>query len=408
MLLSKPLPSIVPARIAVKVKAPAERSIRQLHPWIFESAIKKQSAEAKPGDLAIIYDSKKNKFLALGFFDPHSPIRIKLLQFKKTANIDQDWFDEKIALARTKRKSLLETDTNSFRLIFGENDGLPGLICDVYDQVAVIKLYSSIWYPYLNYLMIPILKYSDAKTIVLRLSRNLQKPGIASFGLMDGDVLYGELKKEDVIFREHGLKFSANVIKGHKTGYFLDHRQNRKRIGELSNGKTVLDIFSYAGGFTVHALAGGATAVTSLDISRQAQEMARKNVALNELKGTHEVLVADAFKGMQGLIQQGKKFDIVIVDPPSFAKSAADIPQAINSYQRLTKLAIQLVARNGILLSASCSSRVKAAEYFQMIEKILSDAGRKFELLEISEHDVDHPVGFPEGAYLKSGYYKLS
>jgi len=328
--------------------------------------------------------------------------------FKKPANIDQEWFVLKIAQAKSIREPLLKSKTNSYRLVFGENDGLPGLICDVYDHVAVIKLYSAIWYPYLKYLIQPVINSSGVKTIVLRLSRNLQKPGVENYGLKDGDVIYGKLESEAVIFTEHGLKFSANVIKGHKTGYFLDHRHNRKRIGTLTQGKSVLDIFSYAGGFTVHALAGGATQVTSLDISRQAQEMAKANVALNDLKGNHKVLVADAFKGMQGLIDQKEKFDIVIVDPPSFAKSAADIPQAIHSYQRLTKLAISLVKKNGILLSASCSSRVKAEEYFVMIENVLSNSGRRFKLLEKSEHDIDHPINFPEGAYLKSGYYLLS
>ncbi len=405
--MSESLPEITPSRLAIKVKAPAERSIRQIHPWVFESAINKVSGEGLAGDLAIIYDSKKNKFLALGLWDPNSPIRIKVIQFKKSANIDQVWFNEKISIAKAKRKSLLATATNSFRLIFGENDGLPGLICDVYHQVAVVKLYSAIWYPYLKFLIAPILKESKAKTIVLRLSRNLQKPGIERHELHDGAVIYGTLTNENVIFTEHGLQFSANVIKGHKTGYFLDHRHNRKRIGELAKGKSVLDVFSYAGGFTVHALAGGASNVTSLDISRQAQEMAKQNVALNDLEGTHEVLVADAFKGMQGLIEKGKRFDIVIVDPPSFAKSAADIPQAINSYQRLTKLALQLVKTKGILLSASCSSRVKAAEYFEMVEKILNKSNRKFSLIEKSEHDTDHPISFPEGAYLKSGYYRI-
>ena len=405
--MSKPLPDITPSRLAIKVKGPAERSIRQSHPWVFESAIIKSSGVGVDGDLAIIYDSKKNKFLALGLWDQSSPIRIKMLQFKKPANIDQAWFNQKITKAKSKRKILLQTQTNSYRLLFGENDGLPGLICDVYNQVAVVKLYSAIWYPYLKFLLEPVINETRANTIVLRLSRNLQKPGVERYGLSDGDVIYGTLKDDNVIFTEHGLKFSANVIKGHKTGYFLDHRHNRKRIGELSKGKSVLDIFSYAGGFTVHALAGGATQVTSLDISRQAQEMAKANVALNNLKGKHQVLVADAFKGMQDLIDQGKRFDIVIADPPSFAKSAADIPQAVNSYQRLTKLAIQLVKSKGILLSASCSSRVKAQEYFEMIEGVLSISKRKFILIETSEHDTDHPIGFPEGAYLKSGYYRI-
>ncbi len=402
------LPEIKPNRLAIKVKSVAERAIRKGHPWVFESAISKQSGEGQAGDLAIIYDGKKNKFLAVGLWDPNSPIRIKVLQSNTPANINEDWFNQKVAQAKAIREPLLKSETNSYRLLFGENDKVPGLICDVYSSVVVVKIYSAIWFPYLKAILPAIVKHTNASAIVLRMSRNLQKPEIESHGLKDGDVLYGTLEKENVIFTEHGLQFYANVIKGHKTGYFLDHRHNRKKVGELAEGKAVLDIFSYAGGFTVHALAGGAKEVISLDISRQAQELAKENVRLNNLdKDKHQIMVADAFKGMQALIDDRKQFDIVVVDPPSFAKSAADIPQATKSYERLTRLAVRLVKKSGILLSASCSSRIKQEEYFELIEAVLDSTGRRFKLIEKTDHDVDHPIGFAEGGYLKSGYYQL-
>ena len=199
--------------------------------------------------------------------------------------------------------------------------------------------------------------------------------------------------------------FSANVIKGHKTGFFLDHRHNRKKIGELAKGKTVLDVFAYAGGFSVHALAGGATSVTSLDISAQALEMAVKNVSLNTHRGEHKVLAVDAFNGLSQLHQIGQSFDLVVVDPPSFAKKESEINGALHSYTRLTRLAIPLVKPNGILMMASCSSRVSADLFFETIEKCLVSSGRHFQLIEKTFHDVDHPIGFSEGAYLKVGYY---
>lgn len=400
------LPQLTPQRLAVKLRPAAEKAVRQAHPWVFESGIAKVSKEGKAGDLAIIFDQKKNKFLALGLYDPHSPIRVKILVSGQSATLNEAWFEEKITAAFDKRKSLLTTDTNSYRFLYGENDGLPGFVADVYDDVLVVKLYSAIWLPFLPIIFPLLLKISKCKTLVLRLSRLLQNLPEMN-GLADGQVLHGTLENEEVIFREHGLRFSANVIHGHKTGYFLDHRHNRKKVGELSKGKKVLDIFAYAGGFSVHALAGGAREVTSLDISAQALGMAEKNVALNDLKANHRTMAIDAFVGLADLAQEGKKFDLIVLDPPSFAKRESERERAMESYTRLIKAALPILAKDGILLSCSCSSRVKAEEFFGINERVLAKSGRGFEELERTFHDDDHPIGFAEGAYLKSIYYRV-
>ena len=400
------LPDIPVQRLAIHITSPAERMIHKQHPWLFESSITKINKEGKAGDLAIIFDKRRNKFLALGLYDPFSPIRIKVLQHQKSANINQDWFQKKIATAFAKRKTLLTTDTNSYRLIHGENDGLPSFIADVYAGVLVVKLYSLIWLPYLKLLLPVLQKITQCLTIVLRLSRNVAQQKDQLYGLKDGQVLLGELKDPNIIFREHGLKFSANVIDGHKTGYFLDHRHNRKRIGELAKGKKVLDVFAYAGGFSVHALAGGATAVCSLDISAQALEMAKQNALLNMKNPPIKTIAKDAFKALQEMNDQGEQFDIVIVDPPSFAKQASEIDRALHSYSRLARLAAPLVAKNGLLVMASCSSRVSSDDFFETIQAALRKTGRYFKEIDRTFHDLDHPIGFPEGAYLKCGYYE--
>ena len=397
-----PLPNIQTKILAIKLRPSAERMLKQKHPWVFSDSIVKINDEGNSGDIAIIYDTKKNKFLALGLFDPDSPIRIKVIQFGKPVKIDSTWFQNKIQQAYKKRASLLETDTNSYRLIFGENDNLPGLIADVYNKVLVIKLYSAIWYPYLSEILPELIKTSQCETIVLRTSRQLQQRK-EKHKLFDGQVIYGDLKNEVVIFKEHGVRFSANVIHGHKTGYFLDHRANRKRVGELSKNKTVLDVFSYAGGFTVHALVGGALEVTSLDISGQALEMAKQNVALNTHKGKHTIIKEDAFTALQDLINQKKIFDIVVIDPPSFAKRQSEVEGALHSYKRLTNLGKRLVKKGGTLVLASCSSRIKATDFFEIVETNL----KHFRTIEKTTHDTDHPISFPEGAYLKCGYYQL-
>lgn len=397
----------MPEHLAFKVKSAVERAIRQEHPWVFEGGIVKQSKAGKAGDLAVIFDNKDNKFLAVGLYDPLSPIRIKLLQFKNPAHIDEHWFRNKIAQAANIREPLFATDTNSYRLIHGENDGLPGLVADVYDTVLVIKLYTAIWLPYLQDLLPILLTVSSCETVVLRLSRALQNEPEVMQGLQDGQVLRGKLVEETIIFREHGLRFAANVVHGHKTGYFLDHRHNRQKIGTLAAGKNVLDIFAYAGGFSVHALAGGAREVTSLDISQQALEMAKKNVALNELQAHHQTMAMDAFAGLEQLYQEGKRFDVVIVDPPSFAKRDNERDKALLSYARLARLAVRIVQRSGILMLASCSSRVSAEDFFATVLAEMNKSERKYQELERTFHDIDHPIGFPEGAYLKSIYFQM-
>lgn len=403
----KKLPVLSPQRLAVKLRPAAEKAVRRGHPWVFESGIAKISAGGKAGDLCIIFDQKKNKFLAVGLYDPHSPIRIKILQSGKSARIDTDWFTEKVKAAFALRAPLLRTDTDSYRLLYGENDGMPGFIADVYANVLVVKLYSTVWLPYLRDILPILRRTTECEVIVLRLSRLLQNLGEELHGLADGQVLSGELENEEVIFREHGLRFSANVIKGHKTGYFLDHRHNRKRVGELAKDKTVLDIFAYAGGFSVHALAGGAKETISLDISAQALAAAEKNVALNNLKAKHRIVAGDAFAETEKLAAQGKKFDLIICDPPSFAKRESERARAQESYARLLRSVLPTLAKNGILLSASCSARVSADEFFELNERALTESGRKFTELERTFHDVDHPVGFAEGAYLKAVYYRV-
>ena len=318
-------PDIPTNRLAVKLTPAAERVVKRGHPWVFDEGIAKQNQTGKSGDLAIIFDQKKNKFLACGLYDPDSPIRIKIIQTHTSARIDSDFFREKIINAYNIRKPLFDSQTNSYRLIYGENDHFPGLIADVYADVLVLKLYSWIWLPYLNDILTHLVEISACKTVVLRLSRKLENN---NFGYTDGQVIFGTLKDEVVIFQEHGLRFSANVIRGHKTGYFLDHRHNRKRVGELSKGKTVLDVFAYAGGFSVHALVGGASAVTSLDISAQALQISEKNAILNPHTGTHTTLTADAFAALDDLAAERKIYDIVVIDPPSFPKRAKEIDKA--------------------------------------------------------------------------------
>lgn len=400
------LSALEPQNLAVKLSPSAESlMLKSAHPWVFSNSIQKINKEGKAGDIAILFRQNNNKVFGVGLYDPHSPIRIKMLHYYSGQKIDQNFFKTKIEEAYEIRKPLLNEKTNSYRLIYGENDGFPGFIADVYDTIMVVKLYSSIWFPYLHPIIEELIQVSNCKAIVLRLSRNLQNQ--ETFGLKDGQVLYGNLDNEIVEFFEFGIKFSAHVIHGHKTGYFLDHRHNRKKVGELSKGKSVLDVFSYAGGFSVHALVGGATQVYSVDISKQALEMAKYNASLNEFSGEHLTLAGDAFEILRELIEEGKTFDLVVIDPPSFAKSNKEESLAKRKYEELAELGVQLVAKNGTLVLASCSSRVSSEDFFIINEMVLENSQRNYRVLNKTYHDIDHPVNFKEGAYLKCGYYQF-
>lgn len=397
----------MPKNLAVKLSSQGEKIVKKGHPWIFSDSVIKTSSNPKTGDVAVIFGKTKNKVIALGLYDADSPIAIKIIyNGNEKVIIDASFFERRILEAFQKRIPLIQTETDGFRLIFGENDGFPGLIVDVYGNVAVVKLYSGIWVPYFQSIINAILKITVVATIVIRLSRSLISH--PNFKFTDGQVVYGELRDPNVRFKEFGVNFLANVIKGHKTGFFLDHRQNRRLVGELSKGKTVLDVFSYAGGFSVHALTNGATEVASLDISQKALEVAKINANLNDFKGIHEIMCGDAFLLLNRLIENKKKFDVVVIDPPSFAKRKSEVKMAKRKYRQLAELGTKLTASNGLLVLASCSSRVLSQSFYDINKQALDSCSRPYRLIHKTAHDIDHPITFLEAAYLKTGFYRFS
>ncbi len=397
-------PKIASQNIAIKVKPAAERAIKQGHPWVYDNGITKQSSDGQAGDIAIIYDKKKNKFLAVGLYDPTSPIRIKILSHQP-ARINQAWFVEKLKQAQAIRQPLIDSGTTGYRLIYGESDHFPALIIDRYNDTLVMKIYSAMWIPHLETILLALQESISFDRLVLRLSRNIDA---GKFGLSDGQVLMGEPITAPIQFIESGLTLEADVIHGHKTGFFFDQRDNRQRVRDLAQGRTVLDIFSYVGAFTVYAMAGGAISVTALDISQPAMDALNANMQLNDFDISQvETMVDDAFKGMQYLAKQNRQFDMVIVDPPSFAKSQAEVDRALSSYKRLVQLALPLVSTGGILVMASCSSRIKPDVFFNLIFNTANQTGYGLDIIEQTSHAIDHPIGFPEAEYLKAMFAKV-
>lgn len=404
------IPSPSEKRVALHVSPAAERAIQQGHPWVYESGIAKQKGNGRSGDIAVLF-SRKNKFLAVGLYDLHGPIRVRVLHQGSSATIDKAWWLAQLTKAAQRREPLLSTQTDGYRLVHGENDGFPGLIIDRYGGTYVLKLYSTAWVPHLRDVVASLITISHPERIVLRLNRSVENYGDELHGLYNGEILVGEPISMPTHFQENGVWFAADVVDGQKTGFFLDQRDNRARVETLAAGKSVLNVFAYSGGFSLYAARGGATEVSSLDISEPALQAATYNFTLNMANpavaaANHELILGDAFAEMADLKHNGRSFDIVIIDPPSFAKKQAEVERAIGAYRRLVKLGLALLRPGGTLVMASCSSRVSADAFFEMVAETAQGEKRPLQEIETTRHALDHPITFPEGAYLKCLFAK--
>jgi 23S rRNA (cytosine1962-C5)-methyltransferase len=398
------LPTPSEVRIALRVTPAAERALKAGHPWLFEQAIREQNHQGQPGDLAVVFDHQR-KFLAIGLYDPLGPIRVRMLQHRHPAVIDADFFTARLREAAEIRTAL-PANTTAYRLVHGENDRLPGLVIDRYAETLVIKLYTAAWVPHLRAVLLALDQVFPAGRLILRLGRAVQDHPQALFGCQDGDLLSGDPATGPVLFLENGLRFEADPRHGHKTGFYLDQRDNRLRVETLTAGKTVLNNFAYTGGFGVYAARGGAKSVTNVDLSQPALVVARRNFAHNQEHPAvracrHETIAGDAFEVLETLASQGRHFDLVILDPPSFAKSQAEIRGAVAAYQRLTQLGLAVLEPDGTFVQASCSSRVSPEGFLEAVQAAAREAGRPLRDIASFGHPLDHPVGFKEGTYLK-------
>ena len=405
------LPEVGERRLAVRITPDALRRIRAGHPWVFDGSVESTNHDGSAGDLAVVFD-KNRKFAAIGLWDPESPIRLKVLHVGAPTTIDSAWFAARISEAVESRSVLwagAKRSTLAYRAVNGENDGLPGLVVDCYTDVAVVKLYSEIWYPHFRSVVDAVMRATNAEHVVLRLARNLQERH--TYGLDDGDVIVGD-PPEPVLFQEGRLTFEADVRHGQKTGHFLDQRANRLLVGKMTSGRSVLDVFASTGGFSVHAAAGGATSVHAIDQSAPTIAVAKRNMAHNSQIDAvaacdFTTQCADAFDALGHLGRSDRRFDIVIIDPPSFAQTAATVGRAKAAYAKLTKLAMGVVEQGGVLVQASCSSRVTSDDFFDTVTGAAVEHGARLTEIRRTAHDVDHPVSFPEGAYLKAGFWRV-
>ena len=396
------------------MSAAAESAIRGGHPWVFADSLREQNRDGCLGELGVIYD-RQDRFLGIGLFDPESPLRMRMLHVGKPQAIDANWWQERLNRAVAGRDGLFDARTNGFRLINGESDGWPGLVLDRYDAVFVLKLYSGIWLPRLKVIIEVICHGLHPGRMVLRLSRNIQTVALDGFHRTDGQELLEGLStlsppEATVEFLETGLRFGADVVKGQKTGFFLDQRENRRRVESLAAGRAVLNAFSFSGGFSLYAARGGAKSVTDLDISPHALEAARRNFCRNRedkkvAQCRHDTVQADAFRWLQEATPAS--FDLVILDPPSLAKREVERQAAIRAYTHLAASGLRLLRRGGCLMAASCSAHVSADEFFQAVRQAAGMSARRVTEMETTGHPPDHPATFPEAQYLKCIYLRI-
>lgn len=404
-------------RLAVRVKAKGARALRQGHPWLFEDSIEKISRDGKPGDVAVVFDHDKS-LLGAGLYDNTSPVRVKILSFGASKlPIGRDFFHKLCLEAKQLRHGKISADTNAWRLINGESDAFPGMVADKYADVLVLKVYTPAFIPWLGDIADCLFElYPELRRLAIRFSREVQRMSDAvRFGLLDGTLFSPDSLAWDgaVQFLENGIIFEADVQSGQKTGFFLDQRDNRAVVGKLVKGSSkVLNLFSYSGGFSLYAARAGAAEVYSVDFNKHAIAAGCRNFALNAndrntASCSHFGIVGDAFSVMDEFAKDKNIFDIVVVDPPSFAKSSAEKATAIKSYNRLAQSALKLIRKNGILVFASCSSRICADELFQGIHQVAASSGRPLVEFSRTSHAADHPAKFKESNYLKCLFAKV-
>jgi len=379
------------------LKSGKDQSVLRRHPWIFSGAIKKMNGEPAEGDIVDVYDNKDN-FLARGHYQPGS-IAVRILTFRDE-EIDAEFYRDRIneAIEYREKAGVLDLpSTNVFRLVHAEGDNLPGLIIDLYNNVAVIQAHSAGIY-YQRELLADILMSSFGQRITAVYDKSDAtlpfKAGIEHKN--------GFLKGQETgnIVEEYGFKFYVDWEEGQKTGFFVDQRENRKLIESYSRNKKVLNLFAYTGGFSVYALKN-AEMVHTVDTSARAVEMADKNIALNYgMDSRHKSFVLDAFRFMD---ETDNKYDLIVLDPPAFAKHQNVLHNALQGYKRLNMKAIEKINRGGILFTFSCSQVVNRENFMKSVFAAAANTGRKVRIIKQLSQPADHPVNIfhPESEYLK-------
>jgi len=379
------------------LKSGREAALLRGHPWVFSGAIAGMKGQPAAGDIVSARDSR-GRPLALGFFNPKTDIAFRVLTRDLSRIIDAAFWNERVTAALALRQRLIPAGTSAYRLINAEGDGCPGLIVDVYNDTLVISVTTAGMEKQKQNLL-------DALSALLKPARIYEQSAGRSRSL-EGlperkEFIVGDNSGSVVSVTENGHRFHVDFIGGQKTGFFLDQRVNRERLGALAEGATVLNCFSYTGAFSVYAAAGKAEKVVSLDISKTACSAAREHLRLNGFSAEHHpVIEADVF---QYLRDCADPFDLIILDPPAFAKTSREVPKASRGYKEINMQALKRLNRGGILATFSCSNFIEEDLFYKIVQSAARDLQTDLQLLARLEAGPDHPLalGHPEGRYLK-------
>jgi 23S rRNA (cytosine1962-C5)-methyltransferase len=384
---------------AITLKPGREKSLLRRHPWIFSGALQKVDGEPASGDTLDLL-SFKGQFLARAAYSPLSQIRARVWTFEDEP-INVDFFRKRIKSAIQLRDICNLTDkTDSYRLVYAESDGLPGLIVDVYADTLVMQCLTTGAEYWREAVADILLEETGFKTIYERSDTDARAlEGLpARVGRLRGT------PERTVIINEHGLRYRVNLESGHKTGFYLDQRSNRQRLRALARGREMLDGFCYSGGFTLNALAGEAKSVVAVEASAEALALARQNVELNGLSADQvDFIQGDMFHVLRKFRDEGRSFDLIVLDPPKFAPTSAQLEKAARGYKDINLLAFKLLRPAGILVTFSCSGGVDALLFQKIVASAALDAGIDAQIVDHLSQACDHPVAlnFPEGSYLK-------
>ncbi|UCV19211.1 class I SAM-dependent rRNA methyltransferase [Ferribacterium limneticum] len=379
-----------------------ERSAFKHHPWLFAGSVGRLEGRARPGDtVEVLADNLRP--LGRAAYSPKSQIRARFWTFDAEESIDDAFFKRRIAAAVALRQSLPELrGQQGLRLIHAESDGLPGVIADQYGDTVVVQLTSAGADKWRNAIVAGLVKATGCARVYERSDSDVR--GLEGLGPTTG-WLHGEAPKTPLSIDENGVRLAIDIAGGHKTGFYLDQRENRALLGQLAAGKDVLNCFCYTGGFSLQALAGGAKSVLSIDSSGPALAQAQANLALNPKLPADRAQwqEADVFQALRDFRKAGKLFDLIVLDPPKFAPSAAHADRAAKAYKDINILGCRLLKPGGLLMTYSCSGGVGLEMFQKIIADSALDAGRSARIVRRLAGAADHPVAlnFPEGEYLK-------
>ena len=391
---------------SLELRKDLARHLRAGHPWVFRKAVEKAPKGLLAG--AIVDVVEEGRFVARGYHDPHSAISVRILTREPAEEVDATFWRNRIRRSLALRDDLVR-GTTGYRLVHGENDGLPGLVVDRYGDFAVLKLYSAGLTPHRAHIVEALRQ--EAKGLAGVFGRDeIPRDEESDEGAPQGKVLWGAEPPERIEIDEHGMKLLVDVRRGQKTGLFLDQRENRRMVRDLSAGRgDALNLFGYTGGFSVAAALGGARHVVTIDVDRDAIALARENFRVNGLDpADHAFASEDAFEILKRYKAQGRQFDLVVCDPPAFAKSQKAVEGALAGYASLNRAALHVLAPGGLLVTASCSARVSPEQFQDAVKEAAYKTRIDLQMVEDRRQPPDHPVApqFREGRYLKCAVYR--